>query len=49
MEETEKILVGTMGVSGPEGEAWAAEALANVPGHLVPQSDRQAFMVELHE
>jgi len=49
MEEIEKILVGTMGVVGSQGESWAGEALGSVPGHLVPVVDRSAFLAELHE
>jgi transportin-3 len=49
MDEIEKILVGTMGVVGSQGEAWAGEALGSVPGHLVPVADRSAFLAELHE
>ena len=49
MDEIERILVGTLGVSGPEGEGWAAEALAGIPGHVVPVSDRAVFLNELHE
>jgi hypothetical protein len=48
MEEIERILVGTLGVCG-EGEGCIGEALAGVPGHLVPVGDRGVFMGELHE
>lgn len=49
MEEIEKILVGTLAVSGAEGEGWVGEALGGVAGTVVPVGDRGVFMGELHE
>jgi transportin-3 len=49
MEEVEKILITTVAVGGGESEGWAVEALSGVPGHVLPASDRQAFVTELQE
>jgi transportin-3 len=49
MEEVEKVLLGTVSVAGGESEEWAKEGLASVPGHVIPQADRLAFLQELHE
>lgn len=48
-DEVEKVIVATITVGGAESEAWAAEALAGVPGHVLPQADRQVFVTELQE
>lgn len=47
MDEVEKILITTIAVGGPQSEGWAVEALSGVPGHVLPVSDRQAFVTEL--
>jgi hypothetical protein len=49
LDEVEKIVAATISVGGGEVEAWAGEALMSVPGHVLPQSDRQAFIVELQQ
>ena len=49
MEEIERIVVGTLGVCGSEGEGYVGEALSGVGGNVVPANDRGVFMGELHE
>lgn len=44
------ILNSIAAVSPPvQVEGWAAKALTNVPGHLLPNTVRQEFLKELHE
>jgi len=49
MEEIERIVVGTLGVCGSEGEVYVGEVLSVVGGNVVPANDRGVFMGELHE
>jgi len=49
MEEIERIVVGTLGVCGSEGEVYVGEVLSGVGGNVVPANDRGVFMGELHE
>lgn len=48
-DEVEKIMGTTIAVAGAESEGWSVEALAGVPGHILPPPDRQAFISELQE
>ena len=49
LDEVEKIVAATISVGGGEVEGWVGDALAGVPGHVLPQSDRQAFITELQQ
>lgn len=49
LDEVEKIVTATISVGSGEVEGWAGEALMGVPGHVLPQSDRQAFITELQQ
>ena len=50
LEPTQVILGATVQCAPPaEVELWAREAIASLPGHVVPAAEKEIFLRELHE